>query len=86
VRLLRGDEGTTPDDRVSIYAELKRGRWRFVDHPAPGAPPDEPQVLGASMPAKQVRRDARADDVRETLEWIVRKDGRLPFESSRIRL
>jgi hypothetical protein len=39
------------------------------------------------MPAKQVKReDARADDVRETIEWIVRNEGRFRFRSDQIRL
>ena len=70
-------EGTTANDRVSIYAELKRGKWRLVDHPAPGAPEDEAAVLGWPMPAKQVKKDARAHEVFETLEFIVANDARL---------
>lgn len=72
-------DGTSATDRVSVYAELKRGRWRFVDHPAPGASPDESQLLGPPIPARKVRKDPRAGEVRETLEHIVRHDGRFPF-------
>jgi hypothetical protein len=72
-------EGTTAEDRVSIYAEQKRGGWRFVDHPAPGAPPDEAMVLGAPLAAIHVESDPRSEEVRETLDFIVRNDNRLPF-------
>ncbi len=71
-------EGTTADHRASIYAELKRGKWRLVDDPAPGAPPDEPETLGWPVRAKDVKRDPQRDDVLETLEFIVRTDSRLP--------
>jgi len=72
-------EGTSSDDRVSICAEKRRGKWRLVDHAAPGAPPDESTVLGLPMSAARVKRDPRGDEVRETLNFIVRNDDRLHF-------
>jgi hypothetical protein len=69
--------GTTSADRASVYAELQRGKPRFVDHPAPGAPLDEPETLGIPIAAKAVRKDPRAGEVRETLEFILSADPRV---------
>jgi hypothetical protein len=75
-------EGTSAAQRVSIYAELRgkrRKRWELVDHPAPGAPPGQPDVLGSPMRARDVRADPRRDEVMETLRFIADSDKRLRF-------
>jgi hypothetical protein len=72
-------DGTTAADRRSIYAELHRGGWQFVDNGAPGEPPGQVQVFGAPLRARDVEQDPRGGEVKETLDFIVRADDRLPF-------
>jgi hypothetical protein len=71
-------EGTGPEDRASIYAELRDdARFEFVDHPAPGALPGEEDVMGERLPRSVVEGDPRAGEVRETIEFLLRADDRL---------
>jgi hypothetical protein len=58
-------------DAAPVGSDVSAGTYRCTN--------DEARVLGPSIAATHLASDPRSGEVRETLDFIVRNDNRLPF-------